>query len=54
MRTCRAIFSIPPLSKEDGKKNTIAPTPLYPDMLFIQGRLELAPIPDDEPTMQGE
>jgi hypothetical protein len=26
----------------------------YPDILFIQGRLESAPISDDEPTMQGE
>jgi hypothetical protein len=41
-------------SKEDGKKNTATPAPFYPDVLFIQGRLELAPISDDEPTMQGE
>jgi hypothetical protein len=54
MRTCRATFPIPPPSKEDGKKDTIAPAPLYPDILFIQGRLESAPIFDDEPTMEGE
>jgi hypothetical protein len=36
------------------KKSAIAPTPLYPDILFIGGRLESAPISDDEPTMQGE
>jgi hypothetical protein len=39
-------------SKEDGK-NTVAPAPFYPDILFIQGILESAPISDDEPTMQG-
>jgi hypothetical protein len=53
-RTHRTIFPIPPPSKEDGKKNTVAPTPFYPDILFIQGRLESSPISDDEPTMQGE
>jgi hypothetical protein len=53
MRTCRATFSIPPPSKEDGKKNTIVSAPFYPDILFIQRRLESAPISDDEPTMQG-
>jgi hypothetical protein len=52
-RTHRATFPVPLPSKEDGK-NTIAPTPFYPDILFIQGRLESAPISDDEPTMQGE
>jgi hypothetical protein len=52
--TRRAIFSIPPPSKEDGKKNTVVLAPFYPDILFIQGRLESAPISDDEPTMQGE
>jgi hypothetical protein len=30
------------------------PTPFYPDVLFIKGRLESSPIFDDEPTMQGE
>jgi hypothetical protein len=53
-RTRQATFVIPPPSKEDGKKNTIAPAPFYPDVLFIQGRLESAPIFEDEPTMQGE
>jgi hypothetical protein len=53
-RTRQATFPITPPSKEDGKKSTVAPTPFYPDILFIQGRLELAPISDVEPTMQGE
>jgi hypothetical protein len=54
MRTRRAIFLIHSPSKEDGKKSTIAPAPFYPDVLFIQGRVESAPVSDDEPTMQGE
>jgi hypothetical protein len=54
MRTHRATFPILPPSKEDGKKSTVAPSPFYPDILFIQGRLESAPVFDDEPTMQGE
>ena len=28
--------------------------PFYPNIIFIQGRLESAPISEDEPTMQGE
>jgi hypothetical protein len=51
MRTRRATFPVPSPSKEDGKKSTIAPDPFYPDVLFIQGRLESTPISDDEPTM---
>jgi hypothetical protein len=54
MRTHRGTFLIPSPSKEDGKKNTVALAPFYPDILFIQGRLESSPISDDEPTMQGE
>jgi hypothetical protein len=53
-RTHRATFSIPPPSKEDGKKNTVMPAPFYLDVLFIQGRSESTPISDNEPTMQGE
>jgi hypothetical protein len=30
------------------------PAPFNPDVFFIQGRLESAPISKDEPTMQGE
>jgi hypothetical protein len=50
-RTGQATFPIPPPSKKDGKKNTVVLAPFYPDILFIQGRLESAPISDDEPTM---
>jgi hypothetical protein len=53
-RTRRAICPTPSPSKEDRKKSAIAPTPFYPDVLFIGGRLESAPISDDKPTMQGE
>jgi hypothetical protein len=53
-RTHRAIFLTPSPSKEDGKKSAIALAPFYPDILFIGGRLESAPVFDDEPTMQGE
>jgi hypothetical protein len=40
--------------KGDKKKNIVALTPFYPNVLLIQGRLESTPIFDDEPTMQGE
>jgi hypothetical protein len=53
-KTRQATFPIPPPSKEDGKKSTITSAPFYPNILFIQGRLESAPIFDDDPTMQGE
>jgi hypothetical protein len=53
-KTQRAILPAPLPSKEDGKKHTAMPTTFYPDVLFIQGRLESSPISDDEPTMQGE
>jgi Na+-transporting NADH:ubiquinone oxidoreductase subunit NqrC len=49
----RAILPVPPPSKEDGKKNTTIPAPFYPNVLFIQGRLESLPIFNDEPTIQG-
>jgi hypothetical protein len=51
MRTRQATFPIPLPSKEDGKKSTVAPAPFYPDILFIQGRLESAPVSDDEATV---
>jgi hypothetical protein len=47
------LFSAPLPSKKDGK-HTIVATPFYPDILFIEGRLESSPISDDEPTVQGE
>jgi hypothetical protein len=53
-KTQRAILQTPPPSKEDEKRRTAIPAPFYPDVLFIQERLESSPISDDEPTMQGE
>jgi hypothetical protein len=53
-KTQRAIPLAPPPLKEDGKKHTAIPAPFYPDVIFIQGRLESSPISNDEPTMQGE
>jgi hypothetical protein len=50
----RAILPTPPASKEDEKKHTAIPAPFYPNVLFIQRRLESLPISDDEPTMLGE
>jgi hypothetical protein len=50
----QAILPTPPPSKEDERRRTTVPAPFYPDVLFIQGRLESSPISDDEPTMQGE
>jgi hypothetical protein len=48
------ILLTPPPSKEDEKKHTATHAPFYPDILFIQGRLESSPIFDDEPIMLGE
>jgi hypothetical protein len=53
-RTQRAILPTPPPSKEDEKKHTTVPAPFYPNVLFIQGRLESSPISNNEPTMLGE
>jgi hypothetical protein len=53
-KTQWAIIPTPPPSKEDEKKHTAAPAPFFPDILFIQGRLESSPISDDEPTMLEE
>jgi hypothetical protein len=35
-RTHQATFTIPTSPKEDEKKNTVMPTPFYPNVLFIQ------------------
>jgi hypothetical protein len=53
-RPRQVIFPAPLPSKEDGKKHAIATTPFYPDILFIEGRLESSPISDNGPTIQGE
>jgi hypothetical protein len=54
METRQVILPAPSPSKKDGKEFTTAVTPLYPDVLFIGGRLESSPIFDDEPTMLGK
>jgi hypothetical protein len=47
------VLSVPPPSKENGKKIATTATPFYPDILFI-GRVESLPVSDDEPTAPGE
>jgi hypothetical protein len=50
----RTVVPIALPSRENGKERTSAPTPFFPNILFIQGRLELSPISDDEPTVLGK
>jgi hypothetical protein len=50
----QTITPTPRPSKEDEKKHIAAPAPFFPDIIFIQGRLESSPISDDEPTVLGE
>jgi hypothetical protein len=45
----QVILSVPPPSKENGKKIATTAAPFYPDVLFI-GRVESPPVSDDEPT----
>jgi hypothetical protein len=52
-KDCQTALSVPPSSKENGKKLVIAAAPFYPDVLFI-GRVESPPIFDNEPTTPGE
>jgi hypothetical protein len=52
-RRKQVVLSVPPPSKENGKKIAMTATPFYPDVLFI-GRAESPPISDDEPTAPGE
>jgi hypothetical protein len=49
----QVVLSVPPLSKENGKKIATTAAPFYPDVLFI-GRVESPPVSDDEPTAPGE
>jgi hypothetical protein len=53
VKDCQTALSVPPSSKENGKKLVTAAVPFYPDVLFI-GRVESPPIFDDEPTAPGE
>jgi uncharacterized protein YbaA (DUF1428 family) len=43
------ILSVPPASKENGKKVATTAAPFYPDVLFIR-RVESPAVSDDEPT----
>jgi hypothetical protein len=54
VRTCRAIFPEPSPSKEDREKKRHHASSLLPRHPLHQGRLDSAPVSDDEPTMQGE
>jgi hypothetical protein len=49
----QVVLSVPPPSKENGKKIVTTVVPFYPDVLFI-GRVESPPVFDDEPTAPGE
>jgi hypothetical protein len=54
IETRQAVLLVPSPSKEDRKKLVTKATPFYPDVLFIEGRVESSPISDDEPTVPGE
>jgi hypothetical protein len=45
----QVVLSVPPPSKESGKKVVTTAAPFYPDVLFI-GRVESPTVSDDEPT----
>jgi hypothetical protein len=52
-REKQVVLSVPPASKENGKKFATTAAPFYPDILFI-GRVESPTVSDDEPTAPGE
>jgi hypothetical protein len=49
----QVVLSVPPPSKENGKKIATTAAPFYPNVLFI-GRVESPPVSDDEPTAPEE
>jgi hypothetical protein len=49
----QVVLSVPPPSKESGKKVITTAVPFYRDVLFI-GRVESPTVSDDEPTAPGE
>jgi hypothetical protein len=53
VKDCQTALSVPPSSKENGKKLVTAAIPFYPDVLFI-GRVESPHVSDDEPIAPGE
>jgi hypothetical protein len=50
----QATLLAPSPSKENREKIVVTATPLYPDVLFIGGRVESSPISDNEPTVPRE
>jgi hypothetical protein len=52
-REKQVVLSVPPASKENGKKVATTAAPFYPDVLFI-GKVESPVVSDDEPTAPGE
>jgi hypothetical protein len=54
IKTHQAALLAPSPSKEDREKLVATATPFYPDVLFIEGRVEFSPISNDEPTIPGE
>jgi hypothetical protein len=54
VKACQADLLVPPPSKENRKKLVATTVPFYPDILFIEGRVESTPVSDDEPTTPGE
>jgi hypothetical protein len=50
----QAALLAPPPSKENRKKIVVMTTPFYPDVLFIEGRVESSPISNDKPTVPWE
>jgi hypothetical protein len=49
----QVVLSVPPPSKENGKKVATTAAPFYPDVFFIE-KVESPPVSDDEPTAPGE
>jgi hypothetical protein len=49
----QVVLSVPPPSKENGKKVATTAAPFYPDVLFI-GKVESPTVSDDELTAPGE
>jgi hypothetical protein len=54
MKARQAALLVPPPSKENRKKLVATTTPFYPDILFIEGRVESSLVSYDEPTVPGE
>jgi hypothetical protein len=54
MEAHQVVLLTPSPPKKEGKEFITTTTPLYPDVLFIGGRVESSPISDDEPTLPGE